>query len=127
MALEQCAAYFELGADGKPGISDAYLQPKAQHYNYDMWSGIEYDINLSFPVGKRIIKLSRSGEELRMTAEYSVVMNNYRAGGGGNFDMFQGKPVLFEGAEDMADLAVGYIRSKGRLTASEDRNWRLTW
>ncbi|WP_127491949.1 bifunctional metallophosphatase/5'-nucleotidase [Paenibacillus glycanilyticus] len=127
MALEQCAAYFELGADGKPGISDAYLQPKAQHYNYDMWSGIEYDINLSFPVGKRITKLTRNGEELRMTAEYSVVMNSYRAGGGGNFDMFRGKPVLFEGAEDMADLAVGYVRSKGRLTASEDRNWRLTW
>ncbi len=125
LALEQSAAYFVLAADGKLGISEAYLQPKAQHYNYDMWAGIEYDINLSLPVGKRITRLSRDGEELSMTAEYTVVMNSYRAGGGGNFDMFRGKPVLYEGAEDMADLAVGYIRSKSVLRASDDRNWRL--
>ncbi|NIK71579.1 bifunctional UDP-sugar hydrolase/5'-nucleotidase [Paenibacillus sp. BK720] len=125
LALEQSAAYFELGADGKPGVSKAYLQPKAQHYNYDMWAGIEYDIDLSLPIGKRITRLFRNGRPLAMTAEYSVVMNSYRAGGGGNFDMFRGKPVLYEGAEDMADIAVGYIRSKGRLTASEDRNWRI--
>lgn len=127
LALEQSAAYFELDAAGKPGISEAYLQPKAQHYNYDMWAGIEYDIDLSFPVGKRITRLSRNGEELSVNAEYSVVMNSYRAGGGGNFDMFQGKPVLYEGAEDMADLAVGHIQSKGLLTASDDRNWQLMW
>ena len=32
--LERCAAYFTL-RDGKPEVSEAFLLPKIEHYNYD--------------------------------------------------------------------------------------------
>lgn len=125
LALEQSAAYFELDRLGRLTVSERFLQPKAQHYNYDMWSGIEYDIDLSLPVGERIARLARKGEELGMSAEYSVVLNSYRAGGGGDFDMFRGKPVEYEGTEDMAELSASYIQKRGILPALSDSNWRI--
>ncbi|SFD82719.1 2',3'-cyclic-nucleotide 2'-phosphodiesterase / 3'-nucleotidase [Paenibacillus catalpae] len=127
LALEQSAAYFDLGQDGRLKVSEDYLTPKAQHYNYDMWSGIEYDIDLSFPVGERITRLTRNGEELYRDAEYTVVMNSYRAGGGGNYDMFRGKPILYEGAADMAELAAEYIRSRGIIKAMDTDSWQIIW
>lgn len=36
-ALEHTAAYFALDQAGQPTVSEEYLVPKPQHYNYDMW------------------------------------------------------------------------------------------
>lgn len=90
-ALEQTARYFELDASGKVAVNPAYMQPKPQHYNYDMWAGIEYELDISKPVGNRVVQLEREGKPLEMDATYAVVMNSYRAAGGGDYAMYPGK------------------------------------
>ncbi|MFD1954541.1 bifunctional metallophosphatase/5'-nucleotidase [Paenibacillus thailandensis] len=124
-ALEQTAAYFDMDEAGGPAVSRAYLEPKPQHYNYDMWAGIEYELNVSLPVGKRVTKLTRGGEPVADDRSFTVVMSNYRAAGGGDYDMFRGKPVVLEGADDMAVLAADYIRRHGVIRADGERNWRV--
>ncbi len=37
--LERCAAYFTL-VDGQPQISEEFLLPKVEHYNYDFYAGL---------------------------------------------------------------------------------------
>ena len=41
--LERCASYFTL-ENGTPRVSDAFLAPKVEHYNYDFFAGISYQL-----------------------------------------------------------------------------------
>lgn len=125
-ALEQSARYFALDDKGEIGVNPEYLRPKPQHYNYDMWAGIAYELNIAKPPGSRVTKLERNGQPLDMDREYSVVMNNYRASGGGDYTMFVGKPVTYEGADDMAALVERYIRNHQPLAVLQAGNWRVT-
>ncbi|MFM9276612.1 bifunctional metallophosphatase/5'-nucleotidase [Paenibacillus jiagnxiensis] len=124
-ALEKSAEYFMLEEDDRIGVSPAFLLPKPQPYNYDMWEGVEYVLDVSRPSGERVVRLEVDGSPLFSDAEYDVVMNNYRAGGGGGFDMFQGKPVVRELQTDMAELLADYIRTKRIITASVNHNWKV--
>lgn len=124
-ALEQTARYFEVEASGEVIVNPAYMQPKPQHYNYDMWAGIEYELDISKPAGSRVVKLEREGIPVAMDATYSVVMNSYRAAGGGDYAMYPGKKVLHEGATDMAALVEDYIRRHQPLTVEQTNNWRV--
>lgn len=65
-ALEQTARYFELNASGEVVVNPAYMTPKPQHYNYDMWGGLEYELDISKPVGSRVVRLEREGKPLDM-------------------------------------------------------------
>ncbi|WP_339849377.1 bifunctional UDP-sugar hydrolase/5'-nucleotidase [Paenibacillus sp. FSL W7-1088] len=124
-ALEQTARYFEVEASGEVVVNPAYMQPKPQHYNYDMWAGVEYELDISKPVGSRVVKLEREGIPVAMDATYSVVMNSYRAAGGGDYAMYPGKKVLHEGATDMAALVEDYIRRHQPLTVEQANNWKV--
>ncbi|WP_110945062.1 bifunctional metallophosphatase/5'-nucleotidase [Paenibacillus phocaensis] len=124
-ALEQTANYFVLGPGGEIAVNPAYIQPKAQHYNYDMWEGIEYVLDVAKPAGQRVVKLTRNGVPLQAEAEVDVVMNHYRAGGGGDYEMYRGKPVVREIQTDMAELVAAYIERRGIVRAACNANWSV--
>lgn len=126
-ALEQTGAYFVVGPDGRLAVNPAYVWPKAQHYNYDMWEGIRYEFDISRPIGQRVVKLTDlDGIDIQDEMEFDVVMNSYRAGGGGDYEMFKGKPVVREIGADMAELIAEYIQRYRTIEASCDHNWRVT-
>lgn len=124
-ALERTADYFIVDDDGRLGVNPSYIAPKAQHYNYDMWEGVEYEIDAARPAGSRITRLTIDGLPLDERTEYEVVMNNYRAAGGGDYPMFQGKPAVREVQIDMAELAAGYVLKHGVIEATCNHNWRV--
>lgn len=124
-ALEKSASYFENYDGISIKINPKFADPKPQHYNYDMWEGIEYEINISKPFGSRITKLNYKGKPLDMDREYDVVMNNYRAGGGGNFDMFKGKAVIKDIPTDMSELIANYILKRGSIDVTVNNNWKV--
>jgi len=124
-ALEKTAAYFAVGEEGGIEVSPAYLYPKPQHYNYDMWEGIEYGIDASRPVGSRIGEVTRRGRPLDPEGTYEVVMNHYRASGGGDYRMFRGKPVVREVTVDMTEIIVEYLTKAGVVQARVNDNWRV--
>ncbi|WP_019007187.1 bifunctional metallophosphatase/5'-nucleotidase [Cohnella laeviribosi] len=127
-ALEKSACYFMLQGEGRHiRICPAYLAPKPQHYNYDMWEGIEYELDISKPEGERVVKLLRGGVPLEPDQPYEVVMNSYRAGGGGNFDMFRGKPVVREIPTDMTEIMADYILARKTIRATCDHNWKVVY
>lgn len=126
-ALEQSAKYFEVDENGNPAVNKTYLYPKPQHYNYDMWEGIEYILDISKPVGQRVTKLQYAGKDIKKDEQFEVVMNNYRAGGGGNYFMYQNKPVLREVQFDMSELIADYITERKTVKATCDHNWKVVW
>ncbi|MFL0361884.1 bifunctional metallophosphatase/5'-nucleotidase [Pseudobacillus sp. 179-B 2D1 NHS] len=126
-ALERSASYFTILPDGRAGVSSKFSYPKPQHYNYDMWEGINYTINVHQAPGSRIEKLTYHGEPVEADRLYRVVMNNYRAGGGGDYFMFKGKKVIKEIQDDMAELLANYIKSHGTIKAEANHNWRVVY
>ncbi|WP_276353099.1 bifunctional metallophosphatase/5'-nucleotidase [Cohnella caldifontis] len=127
-ALERNARYFAL--DERTGglrVSPSYMEPKPQHFNYDMWEGIEYELDISKPEGQRVVKLLRNGAPLDPDAVFEVAMNSYRAGGGGNFDMIQGKPVVREIPTDMTEILADYILERRVIRAACDHNWKVVY
>lgn len=124
-ALEQTAEYFMLDERGRITVNPDFMEPKPQHYNYDMWEGIEYRLNVALPPGQRVVKLEKDGMPLDPEGQYDVVMNNYRAAGGGNYMMFQGKPVVADIPTDVSELIANYILQKGTIDAGCDGNWEV--
>ncbi|MDF2590955.1 MAG: hypothetical protein K0S75_421 [Clostridia bacterium] len=126
-ALERSAAYFETYNGKEVRVNPQFSNPKPQHYNYDMWEGIDYLIDISKPVGSRIVKLERNGKPLDLNAEYDVVMNNYRAGGGGEYLMYQNKPEVKDIPTDVSELIANYILERGTIEATVNGNWKVIY
>ncbi|MEC5424681.1 bifunctional UDP-sugar hydrolase/5'-nucleotidase [Virgibacillus sp. C22-A2] len=125
-ALEKSAAYFVLDENQGIGVNPTYVEPKPQHYNYDMWEGIEYKINISKQIGSRVEYIHYHGKQLKADASCHVVLNNYRATGGGNYDMFKHKPVIREIQKDAVELIRDYFEKHKTVKATTTENFSVT-
>jgi 2',3'-cyclic-nucleotide 2'-phosphodiesterase/3'-nucleotidase len=126
-ALEKSASYFERLDDGSIRVSDEFTTPKPQHYNYDMWEGIEYIIDLRKPVGKRVTRLDYKGKPLGRDQQVDVVMNHYRAGGGGDYLMYKNQPVVKDIPIDVSELIANYFLEHKVVEAVVDENWKVVY
>lgn len=124
-ALEKTASYFTLNESGEIKVNPVFSQPKPQHYNYDMWEGIDYTINVRNPVGSRVEHVHKNGKELDMDATYHVVLNNYRANGGGNYHMFKNKPIIKEVQQDTVELINWYFEQHHTVKATTTPNFQV--
>ena len=106
--VERTAEYFSI-VDGKPAISESFLRPKVEHYNYDYFSGMDYTIDLRKPIGSRVTSMLRAGKEIGPDDEVSVCINNYRATGAGGYDMIPDLPVIHDIQQDVAELMIEFI------------------
>ena len=89
LAMERSAEYFAYDADGKLTISDKFLSPKVEHYNYDYFAGVDYKIDPSKPIGSRIVKLEYQGKPVTDKQMLTLCLNNYRASGAGEYPMYK--------------------------------------
>ncbi|MCM0583219.1 bifunctional metallophosphatase/5'-nucleotidase [Weissella diestrammenae] len=121
-ALEVNARYFELNAAKELVINPLFIHPKMQHYNYDVWSGIDYTFDFSRPMNHRVVAISIAGQPLDLTAEYEVAMNNYRAGGAGNFPMFSMDKVVRELPIETAELIGQFIAEHPAIEIEQPTN-----
>jgi len=94
-------------------------------YNFDSAEGLSYEIDLTRPQGDRIVRLGLNGAPLGDAQRLKVVMNDYRAGGGGGYAMFAGAPVLWKSARTARDLLIDYVRGVRTLDGGCTVNWRL--
>lgn len=62
-------------------MSADFLEPKPQHFNYDIFAGVHYTINVSRPM-ENVSELSINGQPLDENKTYTICVNNYRAVGG---------------------------------------------
>lgn len=121
--LESSARYFTY--DGKK-IGTRKGMPG---FNYDMAEGINYEIDISQPVGKRIKHLLLpDGSDFNLSKTYKVALNSYRANGGGGHMQAahaMNAPILKKSNEEMRNILIDYIQSKGVITPNVNNNWRI--
>ena len=109
-AMERSAEYFAKDADGTLRISDAFLKPKVEHYNYDYYAGVQYTFDCARPVGSRVTELRVNGTPVADTDVFTACLSSYRASGTGGYDCYVGCPVLREIGTEMSDLLLDFFK-----------------
>ena len=104
------AEYFTKGEDGSLAISDAFLKPKVEHYNYDYYAGVHYVFDCSKPVGHRVTELRVNGKSVAADDVFTACLSSYRASGTGGYDCYSGCPVLREIGTEMSDLLLDFFK-----------------
>jgi 2',3'-cyclic-nucleotide 2'-phosphodiesterase/3'-nucleotidase len=112
-ALERCAEYFTL-KDGNIEISDVFLKPKVEHYNYDYFAGITFEADLKEPVGKRVKKILYKGAPLG-DRSLSLCMSDYRASGTGGYDVYRECRVIKRIGTEVPQMALEYMRKHSEV------------
>ena len=106
--LEAVARYWDV-EDDKIIIEKTHDFPTPQAHNYDMLDGVEYTIKVSNPVGHRIVSLTRNGIPVNDDDEFTLCINNYRAGGSGGFEMLRDAPTIKEIQRSVVEVIAEYI------------------
>ncbi len=109
VALERCASYFNISAQGEVSIAKDFLEPKVAHYNYDFFAGIEYTFDLKQPYGQRVGKITRNGALVKDEQKFTLCMNNYRATGSGGYDVYLQCRRLQEINTEVSELLLDYL------------------
>lgn len=112
-AMERSASYFDLDDRGHPTISDRFLKPKVEHYNYDYYAGVEYSLDLNQPLGHRIRDLKVEGQPVHDRDHFTMCLNSYRASGTGGYAFYRDCPVLSEYGKEMGELLVEFFEEQG--------------
>jgi 2',3'-cyclic-nucleotide 2'-phosphodiesterase/3'-nucleotidase len=123
-ALENAARFFRTCPE--PTCATGPLVDRSvAGYNYDMAQGVEYEIDLTQPVGQRVKKLRFRGAPLRDAQPLRIAVNNYRSAGSSGYTMFRDAPVVWRSGREIRDLMVEYFAGKKRLPEKPDGNWRI--
>jgi 2',3'-cyclic-nucleotide 2'-phosphodiesterase / 3'-nucleotidase / 5'-nucleotidase len=120
--LEHSARYFRADPVDRISINDS-----VPGYNYDVISGARYEIDLRRPVGDRIRNLSVRGRLVRPADSFTLALNSYRQTGAGGYTMLRDAPVVYDKGENIRDLLIEAIRSRGGIDPADyaARDWRI--
>jgi len=94
-------------------------------YNADQASGVSYQVDLSKPVGQRIMNLQFRGKALDPAQMLRVAINNYRYTGGGGYAVYKGLPVLFRSSSEIRELLINYLERTKEIPADPAGNWKM--
>lgn len=118
-ALEHAASFFPAW----PAASGAPL--RLPGYSADSAEGVSYQIDLTRPVGSRLVNLEYHGHPLSPDAKLRVAVNNYRYSGGGGYEVYKGLPVVRRSGKGIRNLIIEYLSNARRISAAPDNNWTV--
>ena len=116
------------------------------YYDVIYGEGFFYEINAKAPSGSRITKMTYNGVPVADDQVFTVVLNNYRYNGGGNYVKYlneHGVPfeandpdrIIYSTQYDMIqgedngqarNMLANYIREKGTITPEIKSTWQIT-
>ncbi len=128
--MEWSASYYNTYVPGDVTVS---FDENIRGYNYDMFAGVDYDIDISKPAGSRITNLTMDGQAIDDDAVYKLAVNNYRFGTLLSLELVTEEDKYFDSYEVMQDagrirdLIIKYIQEEeeGVATPTVDNNWKI--
>lgn len=110
-ALEHAAEYFG--------------NPQKFGYDYDAAAGVTYKIDVTKPVGQRIVDLRWKGEPLQPSQKLRLAINSYRKAGGGGYAMYRDAKVLSQSTADIRQLMIDYYTTRKVIDLPAASNWEI--
>lgn len=120
--MEWSAACYNQWVPGDLSIS---FNPEKPGYLYDMFAGVDYKIDLSKPVGQRIIDVMFKGEPLKDNQELTLAVNNYRYSSALKTDKLIAGSKEWESPNSIRDMLVEYIKENTPISPEVDNNWEI--
>ena len=132
--MEWSVDYYNQYEDGDLTIS---FNPDIRAYNYDMFAGVNYEVDVSKPAGERIVNLTwPDGTPVEDADEFDIAVNNYRANSNllspGEIFEPDDLPTLLEidvrgDIGGIRELIGDYIVNVkgGVITPEVDNNWKV--
>ncbi|WP_142303689.1 bifunctional 2',3'-cyclic-nucleotide 2'-phosphodiesterase/3'-nucleotidase [Neobacillus soli] len=123
--LEISASQFNTIDPNKAGNQDL-LDYDFRPYNYDVIDGVKYQIDVTKPVGQRIVKLTMlDGKAVDPAQKFIVATNNYRAGGSGGLPELKDAKVVVDSPFENRQILMDYISAQGTINPVADNNWKI--
>lgn len=136
--LEFSARYFKQVSGAGPFTMDQVTNAVTDtapngtpDYNYDAVAGLDapltYDIDISQPVGSRILNLAYDGTPVGDDQQFAMAVNNYRQSGGGGFPAVSTAPVVYNRQNEIRQLLIDWVTEHGTIdpAAFASVDWRL--
>ncbi len=127
---KELKAYMEWAAacynTWKPGDINISFDPDKPGYLYDMFAGVNYEINLSMPAGERIENVTFKGEPLKDDQVIKLAINNYRYSSGIKAQNLAAGKRDWESSNSIRDMIVAYFGENSPVEPTVDNNWKIT-
>jgi 2',3'-cyclic-nucleotide 2'-phosphodiesterase / 3'-nucleotidase len=96
-------------------------------YNFDILSGVCYELDLTRPFGSRVSKLEFNGEPVSDEDLLTMAVNSYRAQRGGGFSMLADARVIDIIHTPVRDLIIDFLRQRIKIDHKDvyNENWHL--
>ncbi|MFA7128615.1 MAG: 5'-nucleotidase C-terminal domain-containing protein [Sphaerochaeta sp.] len=121
--MEWSAACYNQWVPGDISIS---FNPEKPGYLYDMFAGVDYEIDLSKPVGHRIVNVMFKGKPLSDSQILTLAVNNYRYSSALKAQKLVAGTKEWESPNSIRDMLVQHIQEQGTIYPKTDNNWRIT-
>ena len=121
--MEWAAACYNQWVPGDINIS---FEPDHPGYLYDMFAGVDYEINLSKPAGERIEDVMFRGEPLQDDQILKLAVNNYRYSSGIKAQGLAEGKRDWESSNSIRDMIVDYFAANSPVSPTVNNNWRIT-
>lgn len=126
--MEWSASFYNTYKEGDVTIS---FNPDVRSYNYDMFAGINYKIDISKEAGHRIVDATINGKKVDPNKVYKVAVNNYRFGTVEKNGWATADDIYYRSSNEQTpairDLIRVYVQEElnGKLSPSCDHNWEI--
>ena len=110
----------------QPGDINISFDPEYPGYLYDMFAGVDYEINLSKPKGERIENVIYKGEPLKDDEIIKLAVNNYRYSSGIKAQNLAAGKRDWESSNSIRDMIVDYFAKNSPVEPTVDNNWHIT-
>ena len=121
--MEWSAQYYN---QWQPGDINISFDPEFPAYQYDMFAGVDYEIDLSKPKGERIVNVMFKGEPLQDEQVLKLAINNYRYASTLKVLNLVEENHDWESSGSIRDMIVEYIKEHSPVEPQVHDNWRIT-
>ena len=121
-AIEKAATYFVIENDTIE-VNKDFIVPKKQHYNYDMFGGLTYEIDLNRDFYDRVISIKKDGVDLDLDKYYTIVVNNYRATNTSIYPCYENAELVKDVNVDVGELIINYFLKHKTIKVNKNSNY----
>ncbi len=118
--LEHAARYYNFGH--LPEL----VNRAVPGFDFDMIDGVTYALDLTKPLGKRVVDLKFKGQPVKENQAFTMAITSYRLSGGGGYLSaihFKGQPELVN-PTSLRNLLFEYVLSQPTLNVPLTESWR---
>ena len=115
----------------RPGDVTISFNPNMRLYEYDAFYGVNYEIDISQPEGRRIVNVQYKGHPLAVDEVVTLACNSYRCGQMVQEKLINADDIVYRSENlsensEIRDMIASYVAREKRISPQLYGSWRIT-